>query len=73
MNKMSGVLTRKQMVIMWGFADAIAGDTTLDGGWSRFGTCSKACGWRWYSEQNLQRSCARKWREWVHRRRNRGV
>ena len=44
MNKMSDVLTRKQTMIMWGFAGGITGDTTLDGGWSRFGACSKACG-----------------------------
>ena len=44
MNKMSDVLTRKQTMIMWGFADGVASDTTLNGGWSRFGACSKACG-----------------------------
>ena len=25
-------------------ADGITGDTTLDGGWSSFGACSKRCG-----------------------------
>lgn len=44
MHKVSDVLTQKQTMIMWGFADGITGDTTLDGGWSRFGACSKACG-----------------------------
>ena len=44
MNKISNLPTRKQPIIVWGFVDGITGDTTLDGGWSRFGACSKACG-----------------------------
>ena len=44
MNKISNLPTRKQPIVVWGFVDGITGDTTLDGGWSRFGACSKACG-----------------------------
>ena len=44
MSQVSDVLTRKQTIIIRGFADGITSDTTLDGGWSRFGACSKACG-----------------------------
>ena len=35
-----GVLTQRICRV----ADGITGDTTLDGGWSDFGACSKSCG-----------------------------
>ena len=43
MNDAIDVPTRKLMINL-GVADGITGDATVDGGWSRFGACSKACG-----------------------------